>query len=264
MARYRSEFNLTSEGNVFVKEQDDKWIKYQEDSFCIDNIIIEEDVHDLAYVCPCVEYLCVWKCCSQGKHLKTDASNTKYCSYFEDETHEDWNFDLLNGTVNDMYYTMNRLHDCKSKNKTINYLYGNLKLQSDGYLYSEVDGLIHPNDYCGDYVKHGDEMKATVLACLDPMEMKFASTGYAYVTMWFLGAFLLLTTTALYVWLPEMGGLNRWLVALHSGSLLLAYVTSATQNFGFNELKSVPCKVTGTYIDFDIDTVCQIVLINLI
>lgn len=179
------------------------------------------------YFCPCVNLLCIWKCCLNGTVLRSDTSNPPELDCFLDSHNPDWNIRKMN--ISKVPEDVTTKFDLKRCDNLTSYgfkLTGKNKysLQKNGsiiiYDYAVEIGKF---DYCGDMeLTPGGTYEPVVIACMPkpPIKKKVLIEGILNS----IGSFFLFLTIALHIWLPELHSLPGKCLTCHASCLLVALI----------------------------------------
>lgn len=222
-------FKLMEDGSLFLLNDDGSpMATYSHRSYCLERVGGSINLN-VAYLCPCIDHVCVFKCCASDQHIRNSVSESGVKNYCDTTNKTDWHPNVLNGTKIDKYHEiLHNAHDCASKNQDSLHLIGSYELLSNGSIRSEINGVLDPLEYCGDYVEDDEGIRVSkVVACLNKYEVSTVSKVYGGVTL--VGAFFLLVTSVIHFWMPRLSFCPVWSFPLHTSSLLVAYLALAYQ-----------------------------------
>lgn len=248
-------FKLDKSGNLHLQnEPGDIVAMFTKKSYCVERWDMGEDgFEDIAYLCPCMEHLCLRKCCEQDRqiYLKTESNGkvSRFCGSVGTGA-EDWHHSVLNGENVTKYHEMIYGNlDCGSRPQL--QLSGKYTLQEDGSIDSVIDGLIQPEDYCGDFTwsGNGTERVDIVLACVVGIEDERTVVRLVlFAVLSTIGELFLLLTIVLHVWLPELAGLNARCLVAHAGCLLIGFICNTLVQMYISIKHEYSCQIIGNYI----------------
>lgn len=224
-----------SESSVFLKDE----IVFKDSSFCLDQFNNDGNISIIARKCPCLERVCIFKCCEEGKHL----NSTNHCIDSGNTT--DWYINVSEGGVigeNKTVYGYPECEDSKESKYSNKY-----ELNSNGSISTNLNTLFEPSQYCGDYLQENDGSKVEkIIACFSKVTITTVSKIYGIMS--YIGAFFFLITAIILCWIPELGGSPKWGLVIQVLCLLVAYLSLGYQQispsfFGYNF-----CIFIGNYI----------------
>lgn len=215
-ATYSTNFVLMDNGSVVVPER--KNLTYSTKNYCLD-IFMNQTV---GIICPCIDKVCILKCCAPGSDLKVNYENYG-CKEHE---LEDWYPNLVNKLEMDHEMIIYDGLLCP-ENKKFLYVKSSHYINSDGSLWTESHGIIESGLYCGDYrVNYSlspviGPREKSILACLGP---PISNISWINCSMSILGLLILILTIAIQLILPDTPWLWTKMLILHLGTMSLAYL----------------------------------------
>lgn len=248
-------FKLDESGNLHLQDEPgDIVAMYTKKSYCIERWNSGQDEVDvIAYLCPCIEHLCIRKCCAEDRqiylHTESNGTVSRFCGSVGTGA-KDWHHSVLNGANITKYHEMiyGKL-DCKDRPKLV--LSGQYTLQEDGSIDSVIDGLIQPEDYCGDFTwsGNGTERVEIVMACVVGIEdARTVNRLVLFGVLSTIADLFLLLTIVLHVWLPELAGLNARCLVAHTVCLLFGFICNSLSQMYISIKHEYSCQIIGNHI----------------
>lgn len=205
-------FVLSNDGSLLL----DGNVTYSKNSYCLDTVLANDTI---TIICPCIEKMCMWKCCSPGKQLVIDSvRGNNDC---EDQLGlEDFNHNLLNGNkVNRDHVIAYGYQDCDKQRL---YLESYYLLKEDGSLWTESHGIVEAGDFCGEYaVVDNNTREVRILACLGP---PISKSSLVLGSLTILGMFILILTIVIQLILPDNPWLWTRMLIMHLVTMTVAYL----------------------------------------
>lgn len=182
----------------------------------------------IVYFCPCVDLLCIWKCCLQRQKLYlTDKSESPVFKCINDTDNHEWNISKMNiSKVPEYHITKFKLRQCEHPKSFSLKLGGKDKysLQKNGSIISyDYEDEIEKFDYCGDMeITDSGTYEPVVIACVQPTPIKKKIFIDGILNS--IGSFFLFLTVVLHIWLPELHSLPGKCLTCHASCLLVALI----------------------------------------
>lgn len=240
-------YKLMDDGNLSLLNNDGFHVAtYSQQSYCLERVGGSFDLN-VAYLCPCIEHVCIFKCCSSDEHIRNTISKTGQVRNYCDATNKtDWNPNVLNGTkIKNYHEILFEAHDCTSRNQESLHITGFFELLNNGSIRSEMNGILDPLEYCGDYVEDDKGTRVSkVVACLNKYTVPLESKVYAGLTL--IGAFFLLVTSIIHFWMPRISLGPVWAFPIHTSSLLMAYLVLVYQQLSPSLFGNFFCIASGS------------------
>ncbi|XP_077286697.1 G-protein coupled receptor Mth2-like isoform X2 [Arctopsyche grandis] len=230
------QFTLMDDGRLKTNDT-----LYSQQSFCLE-FVDQNNVE--AFVCPCIDKLCIRKCCFANEHIVGNA-----CELIDpDHNLIDWHHSTLNGSkITQDHEIAFMLRNCDENENSL-YLEGEYELRDDGSILSDDFGVIQPEDYCGEYrADSNTTRKIVVLACVGP---PISSGTNVFAAFAILGALIMILTTLIQIFCPDMPWLSSRMLVLQTSSLTVAYIALAINSLANFGIASASCSSVGYIMQF--------------